>query len=174
MTEKPAGAPGRNPEPEPEPAGAAFWRAALAFYRRPGARAALLGLQDDHGGDVMQALWALAAAAAGRRIGAIDLAAFAAATAPARRQAAALRHTRRGLKSGPPEDYAAAQAAELAAERRVAALAPDPRRAGSAATDIPQQALARENLVCLATTLTPPPGARQIEFLAGLLATALR
>lgn len=146
--------------------GKAFWARALAAYGRPGAQAALLDLQDAYGGDVMQALWALAAAETGRRLTAADLDAFERATAAARAEAARLRAERRALKGAAADVYAAAKAAELAAERAVAAAAPDPASAGAPA---PTDALLRANLAGVAGRLDrpPPPAAltRLIEAL---------
>jgi len=157
---------GKCKQPEDGP-NAAFWRAALALYARPGAQTALLDLQDRHGGDVMAALWALAAASAGRRIDAAAMAGFARATAAARAEAARLRAARRAAKAGAPEAYEAAKTLELAAERAVAAAAPAPATAGSpdsgdAATR------ARRNLAEAVRDLDPPPGPALLEALAGL------
>ena len=148
---------------------AAFWRAALALYARPGAQAALLDLQDRHGGDVMAALWALAAARAGRRLDAASMAGFMRATAAARTEAARLRAVRRAAKAGDPAAYEAAKRAELAAERAVAAAAPDPGTAGSPDVGDPA-ARARRNLDLAVQGLDPPPGPALRETLASLAA----
>lgn len=111
----------------------AFWRAALAHYGRPGVSEAALELQDEFGVDVMAALWAVAAAEAGRRIAAADVEAFMRATKAARAEAARRRSARRALKGGDARAYEAAKAHELEAERAVADAAPDFRMAGQAA-----------------------------------------
>lgn len=150
-------------------AGEAFWRAALAIYARPGAQAALLALQDERGADVMATLWALTAAGAGRGLDAADVNAFASATEAARRDASRLRSERRRLKDGPKEAYAAAKAAELAAERSVAAAAPDPAAAGR-----PDHAprIAARNLAVAAAGFSPPLTDNEILELASVLAGA--
>jgi len=152
-----------------EGSNAAFWRAALALYARPGAQAALLDLQDRHGGDVMAALWALAAAGAGRRIDAAAMTGFIRATASARAEAARLRAARRAAKAGDAAAYGAAKTAELAAERAVAAAAPDPATAGSPDGGV-RTARARHNLDLAVQGLDPPPGRALRETLASLVA----
>ncbi len=147
----------------------AFWRAALALYARPGAQAALLDLQDRRNGDVMAALWALAAAAAGRRLGPSEITRFEAATATARAEATRLRVARRAAKAGNPEGYRAAQAAELAAERTLAAAAADPGAVGARDDTADRQALARDNLTLATLRLSPPPSPAEIARLAAIL-----
>lgn len=112
--------------------GAAFWRAALDFYARPGVADMLLDAQDNHGGDVMATLWAMTALSAGRTLNVDDVSMFYNQTASARDIASRLRAERRSLKSTGGEAYQAAKTRELSAERDIAAAAPDPTQAGVA------------------------------------------
>lgn len=137
------------------PAKQDFWRAALCFYGKPGAVDALLTLQDQHQGDVMATLWVLTACSHGRLLNALDIAAYKNQTQSAAQQARVLRRTRRRLKTGPPAPYSAAKQAELAAERAIAAAAPDPALAGKAA-EIPKATLAADNLSQLFQEARPP------------------
>lgn len=140
--------------PDQDRAGAGFWSVALDIYANPDAQAALLELQDAHGGDVMAILWALAAGRAGRAIAPADMAAFDRATSAARREAARLRRRRRELKGASGQAYAAAKTDELAAERAVAAAAPDPALAGTGATT--SAGLADRNFAVAVAGLSPP------------------
>lgn len=142
-----------------------FWRAALQFYDKPGAVEALLTLQDEHQGDVMATLWVLAACSHSRLLTTSDIATYQAHTKDAAKKAVALRAKRRGLKSGPPGPYAAAKQAELAAERAIAAAAPDPADAGMATNTSAEAgsgaALAAVNLDLLFRDIDPPLALRQ-------------
>lgn len=132
-----------------------FWTFALNLYAVPGAQDALLTVQDVHGGDVMAVLWALAASAEGKRLSRSDIAIYTAATASAAQTSIECRSLRKRLKSGPRAAYTAAKADELAAERAVAASAPDPFQAGIKSPD--QQAqLISSNLALFLDALTPP------------------
>lgn len=133
----------------------AFWYFALDLYALPGAQDALLTVQDVHGGDVMAVLWALAAAAKGRRLSLADAHGYADATHVAARSAIERRAERRQLKSGPEAAYKSAKAAELAAERAVAAAAPDPFSAGMASPDHTAH-IAEANLGLILDGLRPP------------------
>ena len=146
----------------------AFWAFALDQYVISGAQDALLTVQDAHGGDVMALLWALAVSAEGKRLSHSDIAAYTAATASAAQAAIECRSLRRRLKSGPEASYNAAKALELAAERAVAASAPDPFKSG---TPSPDQAteLAASNLALFLDALTPPVPHNICELLGGLL-----
>jgi uncharacterized protein (TIGR02444 family) len=132
-----------------------FWAFALDLYAVPGAQNALLTVQDAHGGDVMAVLWALAASAEGRRLSQSDIAAYSDATTAAAQAAIYCRLVRRRLKSGPEAAYKAAKADELAAERAVAASAPDPFEAGTPSPDHVNE-LAAFNLALFLDALTPP------------------
>ena len=148
-----------------------FWKFALDFYGIQGAQAALLALQDEHNGDVMAALWALAATSVGRRIDTRDCAGYRKATACAAAHAAGLRAARIKLKPGPAAAYEKAKADELAAERAVAAAAPDPFAAGTVAPHPNAAAdLAAANLAALFDALQPPPPASLRLGLANMLA----
>jgi|GEM_PF-1766106 len=146
---------------------AAFWREALRLYAKTGATDDLLRWQDHHGGDVMAALWALAAAGAGRRLAASDLNEFAEATARFRAEAALLRAARRAAKAEGPDAYEAAKARELAAERAVAAAAPVPAAAGAPGGS--PKACAAANLALLAATLEPRPPSDLMARIAALV-----
>jgi uncharacterized protein (TIGR02444 family) len=124
-----------NPEP--------FWSFSLGFYDRPGVAPALIALQDRHGCDVNIMLYACWIGLSGRgRLAAEDLARAEAGNGAWRGAVIErLRAARRALdeedRTGPVlELYAAAKAAELAAERiaqrRLQLLAP-PRATRSAA-----------------------------------------
>jgi uncharacterized protein (TIGR02444 family) len=132
-----------------------FWTFALDLYAVPGAQDALLNVQDVHGGDVMAVLWALAASAEGKRLSHSDIATYTAATASAAQTAIECRSIRKRLKSDPKAAYTAAKADELAAERAVAASAPDPFQAGIESPD-QQSQLTSSNLALILDALTPP------------------
>jgi uncharacterized protein (TIGR02444 family) len=149
-------------------ANAAFWAFALDFYSIPGAQVALLGVQDDHGGDVMAVLWALAATSAGRRLSHDDLLAYAEATAAAAQRAEGLRARRHRLKSGKAQAYADAKAAELSAERAVAASAPDPFKAGAKTTET-DDVLVRANIAMVLDALEPPVPEKIRDALVNML-----
>jgi uncharacterized protein (TIGR02444 family) len=114
-----------------------FWAFAVSFYARPGVSPACLELQDQHGKDVLIALFACWVGVSGR--GRLDAAAIARAEAAARpwRQQVVepLRRTRHALKgiAGAETLYTRMKGIELEAERvamtRLApqAPAPDPR-----------------------------------------------
>ena len=149
-----------------EAANREFWHWALGAYGRPGAQAVLLALQDEHGGDVMAALWAAAAAAWDRRLTEAERTAFFARTAALRAEAARRRAERRALKTaGDPVRYAAAKAAELAAARAGAAAAPDPAAAGA---DAATPAMAH-NLALMLQGLHPPVSSCLINRLTEIL-----
>ena len=133
----------------------AFWAFVLKLYAAPGAPDALLTIQDAHGGDVMAVLWALAASSKGRRLSQSDIAAYTSATAAAAQNAMGCRAVRRGLKAGPEAVYEAAKASELAAERAVAASAPDPFFAGEASQDHHDD-IASANMALILDTLARP------------------
>ena len=145
----------------------AFWAFALRLYAVPGAQDALLTVQDSHGGDVMAVLWALAASTEGRRLSQSDIAAYTNATAAAAQSAIECRLVRRRLKSDPEPAYKAAKADELAAERAVAASAPDPFEAGALSPDHANE-LAASNLALFLDALTPPVPPALRKTLIGL------
>lgn len=114
-----------------EAVGDAFWAFSLAFYGRAAVAAACLDLQDHHGRDVNLVLYACWVGLSGRgRLAAADFARAEDAIAPWRRTTIEpLRSARRALKGSEKRNvYAAAKAAEFAAERiaqrRLADLAP--------------------------------------------------
>src|SRR6185437_6329984 len=105
--------------------GEAFWRFSLAFYARPGLAPALIALQDRDGRDVNVILYALwLGLARGHAMGAGDLAAAEAASAPLREAVVSeLRGLRRRLRADPDPAIQTlrrrVQALEIAAERLV-------------------------------------------------------
>jgi uncharacterized protein (TIGR02444 family) len=110
-----------------------FWNFALRLYGRPGVAAACLELQDEHGKDVIIALYCCWLGASGR--GRLDAAGLEAADATARPWRGTvvepLRRTRHALKGveGAEALYGRMKQIELDAERiafqRLAPLAPD-------------------------------------------------
>ena len=148
----------------------AFWAFALELYAAPGAPDTLLTVQDAHGGDVMAVLWALAASSKGRRLSQSDIATYTSATAAAAQNAVDRRAVRRGLKAGPEAAYEAAKASELAAERAVAASAPDPFFAGEASQDHHDD-IASANMALILGTLAPPVPPRLRKTLISMRTT---
>ena len=148
--------------------GAGFWAFALEFYDRPAAAETLLRLQDDHGADVMGLLWLIWGAALGRRLDADDYRAFKTKTATQRAAAAERRQARRSLKSIGGAQYEAAKVAELAAERQVAAAAPEAVRATASSSPAP----VGDNLALAFPEMIGAP-CRARELLSRLASTAL-
>src|SRR6185295_9424136 len=88
-----------------------LWDFALAAYARPGAEAACLALQDEHGQCVPLLLWRLWTVAEGRDVdAALEVSAAAAAPAWDAAAVAPLRKLRRGLKAPFPPFGAKAKA----------------------------------------------------------------
>lgn len=119
-------------EPFIDTSGSAFWEDAVSFYNRPGAKEALLDLQDRLGGDVMASLWALSAAKGGRALSSEDVTEFFELTKKARMEASRLRRLRQEVKSSSNESYERLKKEELAAEQAVASLAPPIEKVGIA------------------------------------------
>jgi uncharacterized protein (TIGR02444 family) len=119
-----------------------FWRFATGLYAKPGVAPACIALQDQHGKDVLIALYGAWLGVSGRgRLDAAELARLEAETRPWREQVVRpLRRTRQALKgvAGAEELYARMKQIELDAERaemrRLAAGAPEP-AAGRAAAE---------------------------------------
>ena len=154
-----------------------FWDFSLAFYARPGAAEALIGLQDRHRLDVNLILFGLWLGCSGRgRLDAAGLAAAERAVAPLRTAVTEpMRDLRRRLKDHPDRDVqglrervkALELEAERAAQRRLSAVAGEP--IGAAAAE--RGAAAAANL---AVCLGPAAGSAEAAALRKALAEFLR